>query len=139
MHQLLAHETHLTSAMITTRFVDGLKDEIKMVVVIQRPLNLDTACSHAILQEDVLMHIRRRDGRRTEFSGAPRSAPARTTLMTLPLPSTMAGRTTVSTKDHRSSGPNTNKNEDNKLNALKSYRRAKGLCFKYGDKWGSLS
>jgi hypothetical protein len=37
MHQLLAHETQLTSSMITARFVDGLTDEIKSVVVIQRP------------------------------------------------------------------------------------------------------
>jgi hypothetical protein len=66
VHQLLAHKTHLTSAMIATRFVDGLTEEIKMVVVIQRPLNLDNACSLAILQEDVLLHIGHHDGRRTE-------------------------------------------------------------------------
>jgi hypothetical protein len=37
MHQLLAHENNLTSTMITARFVDGLKDEIKTVIIIQRP------------------------------------------------------------------------------------------------------
>jgi hypothetical protein len=52
--------------MITTRFVDGLRDEIKSVVVIQRPPDLDTACSLALLQEDVLLHMGRRDGRKME-------------------------------------------------------------------------
>lgn len=44
LHQLLAHETQLTPAMITARFVDGLKDELKVVVIIQRHVNLDIAC-----------------------------------------------------------------------------------------------
>jgi hypothetical protein len=69
MHQLLAHEGQLTLAMIIARFVDGLKDEIKSVVVIQRPVDLDTACSLAMLQEDVLMHTRKRENRRVEMSG----------------------------------------------------------------------
>lgn len=30
---------------------------------------------------------------------------------------------------------NTTKSDDNKLSALKSYRRAKGSCFKFGEKW----
>lgn len=37
LHQLLAHESQLTPTMITSRFVDGLKDEICSVVIIQRP------------------------------------------------------------------------------------------------------
>jgi hypothetical protein len=45
--------------MITARFVDGLKDEIKSVVVIPRPVDLDTTCSPAMLKEDVLMHTRK--------------------------------------------------------------------------------
>ena len=59
-----AHENSLTANMITARFVDGLKDEIKIVVTIQRPSDLDTACSLAILQEDVLLHMGRREFRR---------------------------------------------------------------------------
>jgi hypothetical protein len=66
VHQLLAHENQLTPTMITTRFIDGLRDEIKSVVVIQRPPDLDTACSLALLQEDVLLHMGRRDGRKME-------------------------------------------------------------------------
>jgi hypothetical protein len=66
VHQLLAHENQLTPTMITTRFIDGLRDEIKSDVVIQRPPDLDTACSLALLREDVLLHMGRRDGRKME-------------------------------------------------------------------------
>jgi hypothetical protein len=48
MHQLLAHENQFTSAMITTRFIDGLRDDVKSVVIIQCLADLDTACALAI-------------------------------------------------------------------------------------------
>jgi hypothetical protein len=64
VHQLLAHENQLTPTMITTTFIDGLRDEIKSVIVIQRPPNLNTACTLALLQEDVLLDMGRRDGRK---------------------------------------------------------------------------
>ena len=56
----------LSSEFLTTHFVDGLMEEIRTVVAIQRPKDLDTACSRAILQEEVLAHSSRRDGRRVE-------------------------------------------------------------------------
>jgi hypothetical protein len=48
MHQLLEHENQFTSAMITTRFIDGLRDDVKSVVIIQCLADLDTACALAI-------------------------------------------------------------------------------------------
>jgi hypothetical protein len=85
MHQLLAHENNLTLTMITARFIDGLKDEIKNDVIIQRPPELDTACSLALLQEDVLLHAGRRDTRRSEFS-YPSRLSSRPSPLPLPLP-----------------------------------------------------
>lgn len=49
LHQLLAHETQLTLAMIMARFVNDLKDAVRVVVVIQHRHDLDTACSLALL------------------------------------------------------------------------------------------
>jgi hypothetical protein len=49
MHQLLAHDPSVHPAFLTGKFVDGLKPEIKAVVVLHRPKDLDTASSLAIL------------------------------------------------------------------------------------------
>lgn len=68
VHQLLAHKIHLTLAMITTRFIDGLKGEIKIVVIIQHPINLYIACSLATLLEDILLHTKCWDSRKPELS-----------------------------------------------------------------------
>ncbi|CAO2183142.1 unnamed protein product [Urochloa humidicola] len=55
VHQLLAHDPYFNPSVITNRFIDGLKPEIKAVVLVHRPKDLDTASSLAILQEEVLM------------------------------------------------------------------------------------
>jgi hypothetical protein len=50
----MAHEHQLTSTMVTARFIDGLKDELKIAVIMQRLSDLDTTCSLALLQEDMM-------------------------------------------------------------------------------------
>jgi hypothetical protein len=70
----------------TTRFVDGLKNEIKSVVLVQRPADLDTACALALLQEEA-ESAQRKDFKRTEFAFNPKPALASTPLpLPLPLP-----------------------------------------------------
>lgn len=54
VHQFLAHDSTIQAPMIVKRFIDGLKIEIRAPVLMQRPVDLDTACSLAILQEVVL-------------------------------------------------------------------------------------
>lgn len=49
LHQLLIHDPTLTTSVVTNRFVDGLKKEIRSVVMAHRPVNLDTASSLALL------------------------------------------------------------------------------------------
>jgi hypothetical protein len=129
MHHLLAHGTQLTSSMITARFVDGLTDEIKSIVVIQRPSDLDTACSLALLQEDILTTSGRKDGRKMEFIGFMKPHPRSSTV-----PTTQVAYT--SREDRRRQLGSSVKPDDSRLTTLKAYRRAKGLCFKCGDRWG---
>jgi hypothetical protein len=54
IHQILAHDPCFSPHIITSRFVDGLKDEIRVVVLVHRPSNMDATCSLALLQEEVL-------------------------------------------------------------------------------------
>lgn len=127
LHQLLAHEGQLTPAMITARFLDGLKEEVRSVVVIQRPNNLDAACSLALLQEDVLMHSGRREHRRQDGGGFSKPLQKGTT---------MVGSSLSATTNRVAYPASASRLEDSKLTALKAYRKAKGLCFKCGEKWG---
>jgi hypothetical protein len=135
MHQLLAHENQLTSAMITTRFIDGLRDDVKSAIIIQRPPDLDTACALAILQEEVLMHMGRRDMRRTDFSNFTQSS-VKSAPMSLPLPPAISHKVAGNTEDRRGNVHGTSKSDEGKLTALRAYRRAKGLCFRCGERWG---
>jgi len=49
------------------RFIDGLRDELKAAVLIQRPSDLDTAYVLASLQEEVTTPSRKRNSRRHDF------------------------------------------------------------------------
>jgi hypothetical protein len=49
---LVVYEHSSYHIYYTTRFVDGLKDDIKSVVLVQRPIDLDTTCTLALLQEE---------------------------------------------------------------------------------------
>ncbi|RLM74197.1 hypothetical protein C2845_PM15G12530 [Panicum miliaceum] len=146
VHQLLAHDNSLTSAMITGRFVDGLREDVRAVVVIQRPQDLDTACSLAILQEDVIGQTSRRDSRRMDFSPTPRPV-MKPQPLPLPLPPQApqgsAGRPSAGgTSEGRKGAAYTrnssavSKGPDARMSALMAYRKAKGLCFKCGERWG---
>jgi hypothetical protein len=82
--QLVAYEHSSDHRYYTTRFVDGLKDEIKFVILVQRPINLDTACSLALLQEEAETS-RCRKYRKLDFLFKTKPNPVATPLP-LPLP-----------------------------------------------------
>jgi hypothetical protein len=50
------------------RFIDGLKEDIRPNVMIQRPSTLDSACALALVQEEAVESHKRKDGRRYESS-----------------------------------------------------------------------
>ncbi|XP_062198590.1 uncharacterized protein LOC133901296 [Phragmites australis] len=82
--QLAAYDSIPDPLYYTTRFVDGLKDEIKSIVMVQRPIDLDTACTLAALQEEVGEGHKRRDYRKPEYSAPYRSSVKNTSLMAPP-------------------------------------------------------
>lgn len=59
MDQLVAYGSHTDPLYFTMRFVDGLRDDIKSVVMVQRPSNWDSACVLAQLQEEACDLVRR--------------------------------------------------------------------------------
>jgi hypothetical protein len=49
VEQLSSYTTNLDPLYFTTRFIDGLHNDIRSVILIQRPANLDAACTIALL------------------------------------------------------------------------------------------
>lgn len=73
MHALIAHSTTWDPALFPSRFVDGLKDEIRAVVIVYNPKDLDTAVSLAYLQEEALEISKRKEPRRSDSGFGSRS------------------------------------------------------------------
>jgi hypothetical protein len=125
MHQLLAHDPSVNPAFLTGKFIDGLKPEIRAVVVLHRPKDLDTASSLAILQEEVLSRSSCKEYKKLESPNVSRHS------------SMYQHSKTNDTKSVEHAQPSTSAAKtDDKLANLMSYRRSKGLCFKCGGKWG---
>jgi hypothetical protein len=52
------------------RFVDGLKEDVKSVVMIQRPTTLDVTCALALVQEEALDPGRKKSYGRPDSSSS---------------------------------------------------------------------
>lgn len=66
--QLVAYSHSTDPLYYTTRFIDGLCDDIRSIVLVHRPSSLDSACSLALLQDEVGDSSRRKDFRRPDAS-----------------------------------------------------------------------
>jgi hypothetical protein len=125
MDQLNAYEPNPDMLHYTTRFIDGLKYYVRMIVAVQRPSDLDTAYSIALVQEEVADDDQ--DTLSVQWQRPVSSHSSRhsrhSSIKTFDDP-----RSPEATKTPSSS--------EDKLTTLKAYRKAKGLCFICGKKWG---
>jgi hypothetical protein len=125
--ELAAYESHSDPLYYTTRFFDGLRPDIKVVIMVQRPSNLDSACALALVKEEALESTIRH---RVE-----------------PISNRMAWPHMIVAPDHgRADGVYTESDKNTRDNrrlgssadrvvSLKSYRRARGLCDRCAEKW----
>ena len=65
--------------------MDGLRDDIRNAVHMQRPNSFDEACVLALLQEELLESTRRKEGRRPETFTSNKFAGIRPTVAQTPL------------------------------------------------------
>ncbi|XP_020184713.1 uncharacterized protein [Aegilops tauschii subsp. strangulata] len=121
-----------------TRFVEGFCADIRAVVLVQRPPDLDTACALALLQEEVADGVARERVRTpparqntTDWAGRGNASMP----MVLPPPPPQGRPPTPTTATDRRA-IDANRAEGTKLKALREYRCARGLCFKCGERWG---
>jgi hypothetical protein len=116
--QLNAYHTMPDPLYYTLKFVEGLKDDIKAVVMLQRPSDFDTAVVLAQLQEEAGDLGKKRDYKKP-YSGFQHQAPP---------PS--VGVQASSSKEVKQAS--TTSSTDNKMAALSAYRKAQGFCYKCG-------
>ncbi|CAD6236941.1 unnamed protein product [Miscanthus lutarioriparius] len=106
-------------------------NEIRATVLLHRPKDLDTASSLAILQEEVLSgHVPK------EYKKLDSSYSSKHTSKTQSMAATFSNKTANSKHSSESAVGNSSVQPDEKLASLMAYRKARGLCFKCGGKWG---
>jgi hypothetical protein len=130
MHQLLAYNSSLPLNYFVTKFVEGLKPAIRSGVLMQKPQDLDSACSLALLQEEILEGSQPIQYKKTDYSVVSKYT-SRHSSPTLSNPPA-----TVPAIDDKRTNVVFSKPRDDELSALKAYRRSKGLCFTCGERWG---
>lgn len=117
-----------------TRFVEGLRPDIRAVVIVQRPPDLDTACALALLQEEVADGAGLESSRQFHYQSRPPKVNTRPPAA-LPLPPP-SGRPPPPAGAADRRGTEAARAEAAKIKTLRDYRRARGLCFKCGERWG---
>jgi hypothetical protein len=128
--QLKAYSSTTDPLFYTMRFIDGLRPELKAIILVARPQSLDAAISLALVQEEVSTPPTACTPYKGDWSSV-----KFTPKMALPLPPSPplcndkpAVAIAVSETPAATS-------LDAKLSAVKAYRRAMGLCYKCGEKW----
>ncbi len=132
MHQLLAYNNSLPLNYFVTKFVEGLKQEIRSAVLTQKPQDLDSACSLAFLQEEIL-----EGSKSVSHKKSDQPILVRNSLKSFSPQgysnSVVKGTSSAPSDDRR--GSDSTRARDDRLAALRSYRRSKGLCFTCGERW----
>jgi hypothetical protein len=131
MHNLTAQHSSWDPSFFVTHFIDGLQKEIRAAVILHRPIDLVTAVDLAILQEEVLETCRRET--RREFSPGYRPIPRNA----LPLPPPPRGVPVPAPRveEKRVGEGSRHPQQEDKVAALRNYRKARGLCFTCGERW----
>jgi hypothetical protein len=128
--QLKAYSSTTDPLFYTMRFIDGLRPELKAIILVARPQSLDAAISMALVQEEVSTTPTSRLPYKGDWSSGkftPKTA--------WPLPPPPPPRNDKPATANAVPETPAATTLDAKLSAVKAYRRAMGLCYKCGDKW----
>lgn len=141
MNQLMVYDPVVSTKYLTHRFTEGLKREIRNVVLLQRPQNLESALAVACLQEEVLETADGNSGnsgkeqKKIEGGILHRPNTAFKGAYPLPAPPVRSGGSGVKFEDKRETEIKRGTNSVDKIGALKAQRCAQGLCYICAEKW----
>jgi hypothetical protein len=136
MNCLLAHHRSWDPLYFVTQFVDGLRSDIRVVVMVQQPKDLDSAVSLAMLQEEAIELTREA----TRAGGGHATFPRVIPRTAMPLPPPPVGRPPgqavgAGAEDKRGTASTQVPSTDDKVQALRAYCRARGLCYTCREKY----
>lgn len=126
MNKVLVYNKAFDETFFVTKFVGGLKSEIKAAIKLHKPRTVDAALSLAKTQEDLLGEITVKTVGRTTYKEQYKPAV----------------KTPFLGKGILGPSPDENKKVEEKpkweerFDSLKAARRARGECFKCGEKYG---
>ena len=120
-HQILLHDPSTTDVFFVERYIAGLSDDLRSAVLLHLPVDVDTASLLAQLQETEQEAMRHHHSSRSQ---------SRSTYRAYTAPD-KAKPTSRAEDSKKGDAPRW----DAKLEELRSFRKAKGLCFTCGDKW----
>jgi hypothetical protein len=126
---LAAYDTHPDPLHYLTRFLDGLRPAVRVLVAIQQPVDLDAAYTMALLYEEL------GEGG-NPFESLHILPPNSCRTLVVPPPPLPPPRWISKTVEEKKQLEATRVGADNKWSNLKAYRKARGLCFVCGEKWG---
>lgn len=141
MNQLLVYDPGVSMKYLTHRFTEGLHREIRNVVILQRPRDLESALVVASLQEEVLDSNTisgTKEFKKSDSNFQFKSNPTLKGALPLPFPPgrVMSGGGKELKNDDRKGTENSRIMAGNdKMSVLKAQRRAQGLCYICAEKW----
>uniref|UniRef100_A0ACD5ZJU3 Uncharacterized protein n=1 Tax=Avena sativa TaxID=4498 RepID=A0ACD5ZJU3_AVESA len=119
-HQILLHDPNTSEVFFVERYITGLDDEIRSAVLLSLPEDMDTASMMALLQEAKRDNIRQHSHRQSSRHSYKHSSM---------IDKAKSVARFEDTKKHDAP------KWDEKLEALRSFRKSKGLCFTCDDRW----
>lgn len=140
MNQLLIYDPDVNMRYLTHRFTDGLRREIRNVVLLQCPRDLESALAIASLQEEVVETndgISRKELKKNEGGIVHRPNPAFKGAHPLPLPPARFGNfgSGAKSEEKKETDVKPLNSSAGRMVALKAQRRAQGLCYICAEKW----
>jgi hypothetical protein len=132
---LAAYTSTTDPLYYTLRFIDGLREDIKSIVLVQRPPDLDIACVLAALQEEVGDSSRQCEFKRSESGYMSKSTSKNPLPLSAPPDRDKQGNSLLADDRRGTESTRTASSLESKAAALRSYRRAMGLCYKCNERW----
>lgn len=127
MHRVLVYNRSYDETFFVTKFVGGLKPEVKIAIKLHKPRTVDLALSLAKTQEELLRELSASKAQqkvivKEGFKGGIKPAYVAKGILGAHLEENKKGKEKPKWEDIYES--------------LKATRRARGECFKCGEKWG---